>query len=99
MPGRDEFELFAEIRQALEAEAGQRLVLDSDLLTGAIGTASVMGGPSPRLIEEGDPVLCDLAPTVSRILGRRVHDVLAWARLQELVELFDVVKRTLATGE
>lgn len=61
-PGMTELELFAEIRRALDAEVGEPVALGADLLSGVARTAGVMGGPGPRVLEDGDPVICDLVP-------------------------------------
>jgi Xaa-Pro aminopeptidase len=61
-PGMTELELFAEIRRALDAEAGAPVPLGADVLSGVERTAEVMGGPGPRALAAGDPVICDLVP-------------------------------------
>lgn len=99
LSGRTELEAFTEVRQALEAQAGQRLVLDCDLLTGAARTASVMGPPGARQIEDGDPVLCDLAPRYRGYWGDGCTTFCNGVPSEELVELFDVVERALAHAD
>jgi Xaa-Pro dipeptidase len=67
-PGMTELELFAEVRGALEAAAGEPLALGADLLSGE-RTLEVMGPPSNRTIRPGDPVLCDLVPRLGAYWG------------------------------
>jgi Xaa-Pro aminopeptidase len=61
-PGRTELEVFGAIRAALDAAEGGPAVLASDLLSGSDRTAAAMGPPGPRMLAEGDPVICDLVP-------------------------------------
>lgn len=60
-----EIELFGRIRQAMEVQAGHRLPVTADILTGVERTAAHGGWPTARKINRGDPVLCDLGPRVS----------------------------------
>jgi Xaa-Pro aminopeptidase len=68
-PGHTELEAFADLRCAMESEAGERLPLTGDYLSGVARTAGVMGWPGNRTIEDGDPVICDLAPRVGGYWG------------------------------
>ncbi len=61
-PGRTELELWTEVRAAIEAEEGTRIPVAGDLVSGIDRTAAIGGFPTARVIEEGDPILCDLAP-------------------------------------
>jgi len=60
--GMTELELFAEVRRALDADAGRVVALSADLLSGIERTAEVMGGPGLRVLAAGAPVICDLVP-------------------------------------
>jgi Xaa-Pro aminopeptidase len=68
-PGMTELEVFGAIRGAIEAEAGAPFVLGVDLLSGVERTAEAMGAPGLRVLQEGDPVLCDLGPRVGGYWG------------------------------
>jgi len=61
-PGRTELEVWTEIRYAIEAEEGTRVPIAGDYVSGIDRTAAVGGFPTDRVIEAGDPILCDLAP-------------------------------------
>jgi Xaa-Pro dipeptidase len=61
-PGRSELELWAEVRLAMEAAEGQRVPVAGDLTSGIESTAAISGWPTDRVIGDGDPILCDLAP-------------------------------------
>jgi Xaa-Pro dipeptidase len=61
-PGRSELELWAEVRLAMEAAEGQRIPVAGDLISGIDSTAAIGGWPTERVIRDGDPILCDLAP-------------------------------------
>jgi Xaa-Pro dipeptidase len=60
--GRTELELWADIRLAMEAEERARMPIYSDVTSGIERTAGVGGFPTDRVIQEGDPILIDLAP-------------------------------------
>jgi len=60
--GRTELEVWTEIRYAIEAEEGTRVPIAGDYVSGIDRTAAVGGFPTDRVIEAGDPILCDLAP-------------------------------------
>jgi Xaa-Pro dipeptidase len=68
-PGMTELELYAEVRGALDAAAGGPVALSADLLSGVERTAAVMGGPGPRVLAVGDPVICDLVPGLAGYWG------------------------------
>ena len=61
-PGRTELEVWTEIRYAIEAEEGTRVAGPRRLASGIDRTAAIGGFPTDRVIEAGDPILCDLAP-------------------------------------
>jgi Xaa-Pro dipeptidase len=61
-PGRTELELWTDVRLAMEAAEGTRLAVAGDLTSGIENTANIGGFPTGRVIQEGDPILCDLAP-------------------------------------
>lgn len=67
--GRSELEVFGDIRAAMEAAAGGPLAIGVDLLSGPQRTAAVMGPPGPRVMRDGDPVICDLVPQVDGYWG------------------------------
>lgn len=60
-PGRSELDVWAAVREAMESEAGARVPLVADLVTGD-RTAEVGGPPSGRVIGERDLLLVDLVP-------------------------------------
>jgi Xaa-Pro aminopeptidase len=67
--GMSELEAFAAIRLAMETRAGERLPVTGDLISGRERTSRFMGWPDNRIIETGDPVICDLAPRVAGYWG------------------------------
>ncbi len=68
-PGRTELEAFEDLRCAMELAAGERLAVTGDYLSGRLRTAQVMGWPGARVLDAGDPIICDLAPRVSGYWG------------------------------
>lgn len=67
--GMSELDLFAVIRLAMETRAGERLPVTGDLISGRARTSQFMGWPGNRIIETGDPLICDLAPRVAGYWG------------------------------
>ncbi len=67
--GMSELELFAAIRLAMETRAGERLPVTGDLISGLERTSQFMGWPSNRILDTGDPLICDLAPRVAGYWG------------------------------
>jgi Xaa-Pro aminopeptidase len=67
-PGVTELELWAAIRGAMEDEAGCRLPVLADLVSGP-RTTEVGGPPGTRRLQEGDVVLCDLVPRLAGYWG------------------------------
>lgn len=67
--GMRELEVFAAIRLAMETRAGVRLPVTGDLISGRERTSRFMGWPDNRIIETGDPLICDLAPRVAGYWG------------------------------
>jgi Xaa-Pro aminopeptidase len=94
-PGRSELAVFADIRLAMETEAGERLPLTGDLLTGVARTAGVMGWPGTRTIEPGDPVICDLAPRVAGYWGDSCNTLVAGDPTADFLKLWKVSKRAI----
>lgn len=68
-PYVSELVLFSTIRAAMEAAAGGRLPLVSDLLAGVKRTVTMSGAPTGYIIQPGDPVIVDLAPRLDGYWG------------------------------
>src|SRR5262249_10910762 len=68
-PGRSELEIWADVRLAMEQLAGQRLPVAGDLTSGVANTAAISGWPTARVVNEGDPILCDLGPRANGYWG------------------------------
>lgn len=66
--GRSEIELFGLVRAAMEAAAGARVPVLADLVAGP-RTATGGGAPSARAVQQGELILCDLAPRVGGVWG------------------------------
>jgi len=75
-PGVTELELFASVRAAMEAEAGKRFPLMADFVSGP-RTEQAGGGPSTRIIEEGELILSDLTPCLDGYWGDTCHTAVA----------------------
>ncbi len=67
--GRSELELFAVIRYAMEKEAGGRCCVAGECSSGPERTNALFDSPRMRVLQEGDPVIADLAPRVAGYWG------------------------------
>ena len=67
-PGISEIELWAQVRGAMEHAAGGRIPLLADLASGP-RTAATGGAPGPRVLADGDLVICDLVPRLKGYWG------------------------------
>jgi Xaa-Pro dipeptidase len=67
--GASELDVMAAARAAMDHAAGHRVTLTADLLSGSYRTSLGGGGPVARVLQEGDPVLVDLAPRVRGYWG------------------------------
>jgi Xaa-Pro dipeptidase len=93
--GRSELEAFADIRCAMESAAGERLPVTGDFLSGIPRTAGVMGWPGTRTIEDGDPVICDLAPRVAGYWGDSCNSFVVGEPSPRYAHLWQVSQRAL----
>lgn len=67
--GMSELDVFAAVRLAMETRAGERLPVTGDMISGRGRTSQFMGWPGKRILEKGDPLICDLAPRVAGYWG------------------------------
>lgn len=69
VPGACELDVFGRIRSKMEVMSNARCPLAGEYITG-VDRTSQLGLPlAARIIENGDPVVCDLAPRVSGYWG------------------------------
>lgn len=94
-PGRSELEVFGDIRREMEMFAGQRVAMAGDFVSGAAQTARVGGWPTARLIEAGDPVICDLSPRVGRYWGDSCASATAGRASSAFLRLFNAARTAL----
>jgi Xaa-Pro aminopeptidase len=88
-PGRSELEVWAGVRLAMEAAEGRRMPVAGDLTSGIDSTAAISGWPTDRVIREGDPILCDLAPRARGYWGDSCNTIV----VGEAPAGFDVLYR------
>lgn len=93
--GRTELEVFADIRLAMEAYAGERLPVTGDFISGKARTSAFMGWPGNRRIEPGDPLICDLAPRVEGYWGDSCASAMVGEPSSGFRKLFDAAKSAL----
>ena len=93
--GRTELDIFADIRAAMEAHAGERIPVTGDLVSGRERTSAFGGWPIGRRVEPGDPVIVDLAPRVAGYWGDSCATIAAGTPSPAFQQLFDAVKSAL----
>lgn len=109
-PGRTELAVFADVRCAIEEFAGQRVPITGDFLSGVARTAGFTGWPTDRVIEDGDPVMADLAPRIDGYWGdccavtvigtpRKGHERLFRTSKDALSLAIDLIRPGLAIAE
>ena len=97
-PGMTELEVFALVHRDMEASAGFRVPLMSDLSTG-IGTNSGGGMPTNRIICKGDPLLSDFQPCLQGYWGYSCNTLIIGATPTENQKhTFHLVKEALQIG-
>lgn len=94
-PGRTEIDVFADIRLAMESFAGERIPLTGDFISGRERTSAFMGWPGNRVLAEGDPLICDLAPRVSGYWGDSCASAMLGEPSPGYRRLFETVKSAL----
>jgi Xaa-Pro dipeptidase len=104
-PGRSELEIWADVRLAMEREAGERLPIAGDLTSGIASTGAISGWPGNRIVREQDPVLCDLGPRLRGYWGDSCNTIFVgepgaafmklYTATQQAVEL---IRETLRPG-
>lgn len=97
--GRTELDAFGEIRAAMEVAAGGRLPLTGDYISGVERTAACEGWPNARVMEAGDPVICDLSPRVAGYWGDSCNTLAIGDPDQGFMELYEVAERAIAQAE
>ena len=93
--GRTELDIFADLRRAMEAEAGERIAVAGDLLSGPARTAAVGGWPGPRMIRPGDAVLADLGPRVGGYWGDSCATTVLGKASRDQLRLFQAAQAGL----
>lgn len=93
--GMSELEVFAAIRLAMETRAGARLPVTGDLISGRERTSAFMGWPDNRIIETGDPLICDLAPRVAGYWGDSCASAVVGQPSEGFKRLFSTARSAL----
>jgi len=94
--GVAELEAFALIRARMERMANNRCALTGEFVSGVERTSTLGSPPVERIMAEGDPVLCDLAPRVEGYWGDSCGAfVIGSQPTDAYVHLFEAAKETL----
>ncbi|MCR9138453.1 MAG: M24 family metallopeptidase [Alphaproteobacteria bacterium] len=96
VPGACEMDNFGRIRSKMEVMSNARCALAGEYITG-VDRTSQLGLPiSDRIIEAGDPVVCDLAPRVAGYWGDSCSAfVVGGEPTAEYERMYDAAKNTL----
>jgi Xaa-Pro dipeptidase len=104
-PGRSELEIWADVRLAMEQLAGERLPVAGDLTSGVANTAAISGWPTLRIVDEGEPILCDLGPRANGYWGDSCNTIFLGQPSSAFMKLYtttqraiEVVRETLRPG-
>jgi Xaa-Pro aminopeptidase len=97
LQGATELELWARVRQAMEARAGGRIPILADCVAGP-RTAEVGGPPSTATIASGDLLLVDLVPRVAGLWGDSCATFLDGEPTAEQRRLHEVACAALELG-
>jgi Xaa-Pro aminopeptidase len=95
--GMTELELFALAHRDIEASAGFRIPLMSDLSSGT-NTNSGGGMPTNKVIESGDLVLSDFQPCLQGYWGDSCNTLVVGAATAAQKKIFNLVKEALEMG-
>jgi Xaa-Pro dipeptidase len=104
-PGRSELEIWADVRLAMEQLAGERLPVAGDLTSGVANTAAISGWPTSRIVNDGEPILCDLGPRANGYWGDSCNTLFLGQPGPAFMKLYtttqhaiEVVQETLRPG-
>jgi Xaa-Pro aminopeptidase len=94
-PGRSELEIWAEVRLAMELKAGERLPVAGDLTSGVANTGAISGWPTDRVVQEGEPILCDLAPRANGYWGDSCNTIFLGEPGADFMKLYRTTQRAV----
>jgi len=94
-PGRSELEIWADVRLAMERLEGGRMPMLGDMASGIDRTAAISGWPTSRIVEEGDPILCDLAPRARGYWGDSCNAIFVGEPSPEFMRLYETTRRSV----
>lgn len=95
--GMTELELFSKVRLAMETEAGTRVPMMTDLVSGN-ATASGGGNPTTNIIKNGDLILSDFTPCLNGYWGDSCNAIIVGKPSSEQQKIFSLVREALAIG-
>jgi Xaa-Pro dipeptidase len=95
--GMTELELFELVRGKMEKYVGARFSMMADFVSG-VSTASGGGGPTNKLIQEGDLILTDLTPCLQGYWGDSCATIIIGEPTAEQKETFKLVREALDIG-
>jgi Xaa-Pro aminopeptidase len=97
-PGRTELEAFADVRAVWDGDVGHRCEVTGDFVSGVERTAAVVGWATDRVLQEGDPVIADLAPRLDGYWGDSASTFVLGEPAPRLRAMHAAVRRALDAG-
>jgi Xaa-Pro dipeptidase len=94
-PGRTELEIWAEVRLAMEQLAEERLPIAADLTSGVENTAATSGCPTARVVNEDEPILCDLGPRAHGYWGDSCNTIFVGEPGPAFMKLYTTTERAV----
>lgn len=94
-----ELEIFSGVRSAMERAAGVRCPVTGDFLSGVARTAAMAGGPIERMMQVGDPVICDLAPRIEGFWGDSCGSFCLGQPTERYLGMFSAARAALEAAE
>jgi Xaa-Pro dipeptidase len=94
-PGRSELEIWADVRLAMELDAGERLPVAGDLTSGVASTGAISGWPTGRIIQEQDPVLCDLGARANGYWGDSCNTIFVGEPDERFMKLYRATQQSI----
>jgi Xaa-Pro aminopeptidase len=94
-PGRSELEIWAEVRLAMEEIVGERVPVAGDLTSGVANTGAISGWPTDRIVQEGEPILCDLGPRAHGYWGDSCNTIFVGEPGREFMKLYTTTQRSI----
>lgn len=79
----------------MEVTEGRSLALTKDFLAGADRTAQAIGLPGARVVQKGDPIICDLGPRAAGYWGDSCNTLCIGDPAPRFMKMYEAVRRAI----